>query len=311
MKRNKLVSVCLIAIAAGFVIAGAGFLFGGRVYGLSLGRRGVIVNSNQNIKSMNYIEEEKELESFRNLDVELGFADFEIQKSDHFGIKYRLQEDRLVTSTSDGDTLVLKQKDSGFNVTLFSMGSAGMDSDGNEYVVIYVPEEALGTISISNDAGNISIDTITAENLLVNDSFGNLEIGTADVEKCDFDLDSGDINIENLNGNTCTIQTSFGSTKIEKAVLKGRLECDADSGDLTIGSLSADSVDAASKFGSIELGLKETVDAYAIDADTDFGTIEVNGTEMGSTCQTSSAAGSERRLILSADSGDISLRDAK
>lgn len=349
MKKNKLVFVCLTAIAAGLVIAGIGFLFGGRVYGLSLGRKGVIVNSNQNVKTLNYVEEEKDLASFKNLDAELSFADVEIQKSDHFGIKYRLQEDRLVTDTMDGDTLVLKQEDGIHNITLFSMGSAGTDSDGNEYIIVYVPETVFGTVSISNDAGNIDIDAITAKNLLVKDSFGNLTIGTADAEKYDLDLDSGDISIENMNGNTCTVRTSFGKIKMEETSLTGRFECNADSGDvdlgnmtadeisvaarfgvvtggavtvrnmdttldsgdLTIDELSADYADVSSKFGSIELGLKETVDAYAIEADTDFGTIVINGTENGQNYNESASSDSERRLVLSADSGDVRVNDAK
>ena len=107
MKKNKLVYICLIGLVIGGVLIGIGNLCGGKVYGVSLGENGLVVNSNKNsAKSGDYIEDKKDLTAFKNLDMNIAFADVKIVESDHFEMEYCVPEKMELMEEMQGDKLV-------------------------------------------------------------------------------------------------------------------------------------------------------------------------------------------------------------
>ena len=70
-RSKKLSLVCCMMIVAGLLLSAAGYLLGGRVWGVGLNRGGVWVNS-PNIekrKGCHYVKETKELEAFTGMKV--------------------------------------------------------------------------------------------------------------------------------------------------------------------------------------------------------------------------------------------------
>ncbi len=354
MKMNKFVTVCLIAAAAGLVIGGIGLLCGGRVYGLSFGRNGVAVNSNHNgsvSQEYQYIRENKDLEAFRSLEVDIDFADIEIRESDHFGIEYCIRENCDLIQKMQGDTMTITQKKpigtSEFN--FFSVGSVTIKGlSENEHVKIYVPKgENFDTISIKNDSGDITLDDLIAEKLTIQDSFGNITAKKLNVKEAGIQVESGDITINEVEAEQFTVEDSFGMVNVRNAVVVERIVASVESGDIEFenmdandiqldtsfgniegGTLTADTLalevesgdceikdlsggtaEVNLQFGNVDMGLRETVDAYSVKVNSEFGAIEVNGEDMGTKYKNIAQDG-KYNMKLSVESGDIRLYDA-
>ncbi len=385
--KNKLVLTCLIVAIIGIALAGIGTLFGGRVYGFNVGK-GVHVNSNLNLGSeYKYIEENKELEAFKNLDMNMNFVDVRVEEADSFSIEYRVREDRAIETRVDGDTLVISQKNPHGNITLLSFGNVNVQNTSeSEYLILNIPEgEKFGSFSITNDCGDIDLPSLQADTLTINDSFGNLDVDTLQAAETDLSLESGDINVkrvqtdsllikdsfgnvsigssdaanstisiesgdvklDEMKGKEAEIITSFGKVAVGDAAISDRITCKVESGDIEfetletkeatfkssfgkvtgnclnaesvfveiesgnfiVDDLTASTVDGSTSFGGMELGLRESVDDYSINAQTEFGEVKVNGEEQGEHYNAKQASG--HTLSLKTESGDIVLFDVK
>lgn len=316
MKMNKLVTVCLIVAALGILIGGIGYACGGRVYGLSLGGQGIIVNSNHGApegEDMQYIEENKELEAFQNLNLDASFTNVQIRESDHFGIEYHVRGNRPVTTEIDGDTMTITQGRSNgahSSFTLLSMGEVSFKDFGEEYIIVYVPKgQELGDVSIEIESGDISIDAIQATQLTIKDSFGNVELNEANVTNGIIKIESGDVKFETMEAGEMQIENSFGGIDGGQMTV-GTLKLELESGDCEIADLSAENAEVNAAFGSIEFGLRESVEAYSADIDMEFGSVDVNGEDMGTKYKNTSSEG-EHELVIQCESGDVSLYDVK
>ncbi len=317
MKLNKFVTVCLIVAAAGILIGGIGFLCGGRVYGVSLNKGGIIVNSNHSVDGsgkIEYVDVDKEVDAFSNLDMDISFADAKLVESDHFGIKYHLKRDCTVIDEINGDTFSVEQKQPrgiNNNYSFFSFGmssSTGMNNE-QEYIIVYVPEGTkFGKVSIKNEMGDITLDALQTDDLIIADEFGTVETKDIQAKTADFDIDSGDVAIKSIVAENLDIKNRFGNIEGKKVTAES-MECELDSGDCNIEDLSGNKVKITSRFGSIDLGLRETVEAYSITAEAKFGEIQVNDEDMGNKYN-NSASESGNSLTLNNESGDIDLYDA-
>lgn len=350
MKMNKLIAVCLITAAAGVVIAGAGVHLGGKVYGISFGKNGIVVNSNKGAgDDQEYIKESRELEAFDKLDMEIDFADIQIEESDHFGIEYCVNESRPISLKAEGKNLVITQaKQGGGNFIFFSLGGITLsDSAQNEYVTLYVPKgEKYQELSIANEFGDILLPDIQADKLTVKSSFGDIKTGMLEAVITDITMESGDFKAEGIKGDSLKLVNSFGKVSIENAGLTGPLTAKVESGDVELERIEAGSLDVSASFGKvsgdtisaekmvfvlgsgdciigevsgtdvtvqnnfgdIDLGLREGIEAYSTEAETEFGSIDVNKEDMGSKYKDKNSS-SGRSLILNCESGDIKLYD--
>lgn len=351
MKTNKLVMISLGILVFGLLIGGIGFLCGGRVFGLAFDRNGIYVNGNQNSETgegAKYIEETKELEAFQNLRLDISFADVEIRESDHYGIEYCMQEERIVLTEMQGDTMVMSQKHPGASLTFFSLGNAGLTNHKREYLIVNVPKgQEYGNIEIDIDSGDLELNDIKAEEMKLKNSFGSITANSLTADTMDISMDSGDTNIEQIEAGSLVMDNSFGSLKLNQAnVGSGKIEFDSgdiefdtmnvgtltlknsfgsidgkqlavgnlvlnmDSGDCEIADLTVGHAEVDNSFGSMELGLREGVEAYSADVDVEFGSVEVNGEDMGSKYK-NKKTDSEHELIVDSDSGDVTIYDVK
>ncbi|MDO5575171.1 MAG: DUF4097 family beta strand repeat-containing protein [bacterium] len=389
MKLNKFVMVCLIVAATGAVIGGIGFLLGGRVYGLSLGGKGVVVSSNGgNIGSdIEYVKENKNLEAFKSLDLDVAFSDIQIKEADHFGIEYCVRKDCPVTEELQGDTMVIKQNRPKGMIASFSVSGISYGNLAKEYITISVPKgEKFSTIKLHNESGDITLGDLVADELTIEDAFGSIEaqklaagttdfilesgdvtvdemqtahmtikdsfgkaaIGKLETTDADFKFESGDIKIDEIKAEQLTVKNTFGqvllgdadvankvSINVEsgdiefdqltsddvelyttfgyvdgKKATVGNILMDLESGDCSIDDILADTVDVKDKFGAVKLGLREGAETYSIDAKTTFGSVTVNGEDMGEKYRDKSSD-SKKQLVLNCESGDIELSDVE
>ncbi len=289
MKKNRFIIICLVIAAIGIGIASIGFLLGGRVYGFSLGKNGVMVN--EGIDNTKYIHEKKDLESFKSLDLKAGFADVTIVESDYFGIEYNVRQDCPITETRSGDKLIIEQKHQQGSITLLSFATIHSAKNPGSYINIYVPAGTeFESVVFNVESGDIKFGTLKAEQIDLNDSFGDvdvdqiegkttnvvmesgslfvteintdsftcenhfgdIEIGTLNAKKNEITLKSGNVTMDKVNGQDMTMNDSFGDVKISDMTLTGKYISDMDSGMTELGKVIANSMDIIASFGDVK-----------------------------------------------------------
>lgn len=318
MKTGKLVVICLIVAVAGFVLCGIGYLCGGRVYKISLNKNGIIVNSNQSVNGeglSEYIDEDKELEPFTNLDIDIAFADFKVVESDHYGIEYHLDREALIYEEISQDTLKITQKSApgaDNEKSFLSIGIpffGGMDN-GQEYVIIHMPKGTeLGTVSIKNASGDVALVDLQAENVVLENTFGSMKTEKINAKTVDINLEAGDFAFESIVSEELNIENRFGNIEGQEATAEN-IVIGIESGDCAIKDMSSTVSEFNSKFGSLSLGLHETVATYSVEAKTVFGSVTVNDDEKGTGYQ-NDVTETEHSIKMDSESGDIELYDAK
>lgn len=283
MKINRLVKVCLIMAAAGLVLCATGFAFGGRVYGINLGRGGIVVNSNHSTGvngSIQYIDEEKELPSFSNINIDMAFADLKVVESDHFGVKSHLNEECPITTEVEGDTLSITQKRGNVGSTTFTFFSVGFPSasglnNEQEYVIIYVPEKTeFDQVMIENECGDVTTGDLQAKDVQISDQFGNFQAKTVTAETINIEMESGDAEMKNVAATMLTVKNQFGSIKIDNAMIADEFRGTIETGDVTLGTVETGSLNLKTSFGGVE-GDRITADDVVLDLESGECTIDV------------------------------------
>lgn len=280
MKINRLIKVCLLVATAGVVIYALGYALGGRVYGIELGQGGIAVNSNHSSGadgSVQYIEEEKELPAFSNLDIHMAFADVKVVASDHFGIKYHLNEKSQIVAEVDQDTLSIKQRSQIGNstYTFFSIGFWPLNQvhSEQEYVIVYVPENMkYGALSIVNESGDIIMGDALCDKMSITNQFGCFQAKSIDAGTVNVDLESGDVTIKEVKTENLDIRSKFGKVSIDDALVKGTFTGEAESGDIAVGTVEAGKLNLRTQFGGID-GNHITADDLILDLDSGDCTI--------------------------------------
>ncbi|MFZ7822016.1 MULTISPECIES: DUF4097 family beta strand repeat-containing protein [Priestia] len=138
-----------------------------------------------------------------------------------------------VTFKTDGETLVIKQKDqkkSGF-FGGFTFGKSGT-------IYINVPKSKINNIKLNNKNGDIELSKISAKNVTVKNNSGDEKIKGLNVENGKFSSSDGMLSFEN---------STFKSLKVVSA-----------SGDNYMENVSASKAKVSSKDGVVQIkGMKE------------------------------------------------------
>ena len=168
-----------------------------------------------------------------------------------------------------GDTKRLTVKDNKeLNITYVAKKCVGFCFNVEKSkIVIYLPKDYDGKISIENRYGNAIIDSFLNADMDIRHNFGDIEIdGLKDGEIVN---DCGDIEIGTIN--KANVHNKFGNIEI-KSVLYS-LDIEADCGDIDIDKISLEEDSKISNnMGNIDLGKTNDI---KIDAHTSLGEIRV------------------------------------
>lgn len=134
-----------------------------------------------------------------------------------------------------------------------------LDSDGNNSLIIYVPEDIkLLKLSVSSAAGNVLLDGVFSQKI-------NLDLGAGELKMDGCKFTKG-----------ADIDTGMGKASIENCVLRN-LDLDIGVGKLTMTSyiLGKSNIDCG--IGQTEITLKGKAETYCIHAEKGIGLLTVNG----------------------------------
>ena len=257
-RSKKLSLVCCMMIVAGLLLSAAGYLLGGRVWGVGLNRGGVWVNS-PNIekrKGCRYVKETKELEAFTGIDADTDFGDLVIEPSDHYGISYNVPDDcEFSVNVEDGNLKVVKKTRAvlGIQGNFVVIGSGNLQRQWEEeYITIYVPAGAeFDTVRLADGSGEVAAKDITAQSLTVEADFGNVELSDLQAETSEITMESGDFKAEASELGELVLVQKFGAVRLCD-VSCGEAKITSESGEIRLEGVTAAAFDVKSSFGDVE-----------------------------------------------------------
>lgn len=310
-KRDKFVLSCAIIFGTGLILSGIGIAFGGTVTTLGLNNDGFLVSTPKIEAEYNknmYEQKEVELDAFTSMDLDLRYADVVIKTSDHYGISYYMEKDKFNYEVND-QKLSISQgfPDQYYGLMWLSIGSYATEGK-QEYVTIYVPEDAQLTIAtIYTESGNVDCEKGRFSSLKIYSDYGNITLNNVKVTKdLILNADSGDIEFKNVVMRDLKLDCAYGAVLGEQVTFKNA-QITMDSGDCNLGRLAFDNVKIDSAYGNVELGVMQPLDDFTYDLHTDYGTVMVGEKNMGESYQSLDQE-REKKFEINCESGDIEIQ---
>lgn len=323
MKINtkKLIMASLVLIAAGAVLMGVGYLFGGRA-GVAFSREGVISPYGDQDA---YMMKKTKIDPFSNAEIKIeSYADIRIRPSgdDHFYAEYKLDGyySEPVCQVMD-DTLVVthtgKPRQYGVMVNYFSFGV--QNELQNAGLTLYVPKgEEMGRLDVRNDSGDLSIEGIAFEDGKLKVSYGGAQLQNVSFRDLELDMESGDLDMEDVTAENLVLKNEYGNVTLKKTSFQkaeaelesGRLRADdftcgtlsaqVDYGDIDLGGASLETAEfvlesgnldldagkltdltCKNDYGNVNIRLPEDVSEYSINARSEYGSINLPDSASG------------------------------
>jgi len=330
--------VIIIIIIVGLILSVIGFATGASRT-LYLDRRGVHIGSG----TINVIEETN-LAPFTSINVDVGFSNIEFHNSDMFGINLSGEDIEWQWTLEDGVLSITHDKNTRWQIVNLSF-----IGDFRNHVRIYLPENSeLDIVNIKTSSGDITLGRIQANQLEVNNSFGNVDLNDLTIGHMQVTLSSGRFTGVRLLAQNLIYTNRFGDGRFQ-AVRADSLSVDSGSGlvqftncefgeavitnnfgDITAtglnmqksniransgaikitGDLSGETIMHAG-FGDIDLTMIRAKEDFSYDISVRFGSINFDGERMRDQTALVSGSVQENHLKLSASSGDIKVSFGK
>ena len=233
--------IIVISIVAGLILATLGFTLGAS-RSLFIDRTGVHASGNE----ITHIAE-RDLASFRNVNVDVGFSDVEFVSSNAFGIEINSGNAEFNWSL-ENDTL---------SITIIRRSGVHMSFNFlpimRDYVKIFVPPDAmLDTVTVQTRSGDVRIGGIQAASVEVNSSTGDIRLNDISSDYLQVGSSSGDIIGSSINAKDFICNARTGDGRLQ-AINAERFSAERTSGDLTITGGELNMVSITVRTGDITL----------------------------------------------------------
>lgn len=349
MINKKIYIVSAICLTVGGILWGIGVLSGGRVYGMSMDGSGIKVYSDKTLQTSDndrMVNDKIELDAFDAMEIDVEFADCSVIASDHYGVEYQLIGRYVPEIKVEGQKLIVQENTSKFggNHQFFSIGFTGdawTDSEPT-YVKIYVPENYEGTdISMNVSCGDITLDSLRAEKITIDNSFGDLNfktlefdtltvrnesgdidgdtlrgreasiesefgdihVKTSEVSGMNYELSSGSIELDAVRGENLVVISEFGDVNVSNGILNKSLDVETDSGNCMLSKVVAEIMEIEASFGNVQVEMEKPKE-YNMELTAEFGEIRVEDQECDSTYKVIND-NTEKQIVINNSSGDI------
>jgi hypothetical protein len=251
---KKIIWIPLIILIIGVCIAFAGFANGG-LKGFWIERGGFHLVDNDAGK---LVKVDEKYDGFKDIIIDADFFErIDVKEGDRFAVRGQNYE-RFggLEVRLDGDTIRIDSKaDRRWSID-FGVGEWFNNHD--TWLEITYPAGAeLGVVDMKLSTGGIFANGIGCDELIIKNSFGNIEAKAVRCGRLDVNAAAGEIDLND-------------------AVVSGNASIDNDFGDVAIGNIQAGSFSAKLDSGKLE-GSKITADTVSFQ--NSFGKIEVNGLE--------------------------------
>lgn len=297
---NKFVLVCAGMIGVGILLSCAGYLMGGRVWGIGLGTAGICVNSpnlmHEGGNVITYVEETENLEAFHSMDITMEYGNVSVIPSDHYGIEYCVDSRYDFTPEVVNGCLVAKETDIARHYdqwVFWGIGSSSVLPGGqkDEYIKVYVPEEAeFTTVKVYADFGEVECSGIKADKLELDADFGDMSLSDMKGTETTLLAGGGKLELTGFAGETLTICNEFGDVNMENVESIKSVNVTMESGRLKAETMQTGELTVVQEFGDVIL--ENVIVGGASDMRSESGGITLEQYETDS-------------LIVNCDFGDV------
>jgi predicted nucleotidyltransferase len=189
--------------------------------------------------------EEKELEVFNNILVDFNTSNVEIKHSIDNNYKVLIYSDHLdshnIEVNEEGVKVSLKEKKLRFLDRLFNHKQS--------LIVIYIPSDYEGNITVNGDVGNIKTDDY--QYALIETKINVGDIYVDGIKEGNSDLDVGSIKVKKLYSN-CEVKLNAGDVKMKEVTILKDSIITVDAGNISIDEVNDVKIDA-----EVDLGDKD------------------------------------------------------
>lgn len=269
MKIKTIVKLSTLTIVAGFVFTGMGYAFDEEVF---------IQNNNFSTKSDStgeeYLVESKELQAFKNVNIEADLNNIEIIPSDQYKLDLKYKKDYInIKYKIENETLSIKEekiKRDTYNLEYYKKNK---DSS----IRIYIPEGTkLNNLIISSNISNLYLNELNVDNMDLSCDTGNINIDKCKVEKLNIITATGGINANELDSLDSKFKSNMGNINILNSSIKENLELSNNLGHTKFKGEISGNINVSNNLGNIELDIDKNEDEYNYNLKSDSGNIIIN-----------------------------------
>lgn len=143
-----------------------------------------------------YEQAKTEIDSFKEIDLDLKTANVNLIPSDNYYIEYHVSTTGdFYYKIDDGKLIVSDDNGTFFNLNFGSLGDLYSEGDENSYVNIYYPENTnIGDFSVNLDMGSVYIANCFIEDSQIDLDMGSLHLNDTILNCLEADLDMGTVN---------------------------------------------------------------------------------------------------------------------
>ena len=323
--------IIIITTAVGLILS---------IIGLSMGASRVLYFDRSGVHTSSTVSQVTvmNLDSFRNIDVDVGLSDVEFISSDRYGIAL-FGADMEWIWTLKGDLLKITHNRSS-RITIMDLDFI---PSARNHVKIFIPESVdLETVTIKTSSGDIKLGSITADKVEVTSSFGKIDLSNITSNQLQVNISSGNFTGLNINTGSLVYDSKFGDGLFQ-TINAESFRADSSSGNLelsdclfteagisnTFGKITANGLTSTKSnirassgniningdftgetivhadFGEIKLTTSRIREEYSFDISVRFGSIRFDGDKLRDQAAITSGSTLENHLKITASSGDI------
>ncbi|MDD3279097.1 MAG: DUF4097 family beta strand repeat-containing protein [Lachnospiraceae bacterium] len=305
--KKRILRGAVVCILIGILLLGFGIFLGGTP-GVSIGTDGIRANNHQ----VRQILKKTRIEKFANIAVSIPYGDIEIIPSDGFYLEYNLEDasGKLQYEVQDG-TLSVKQKKSGEEkIQLFGFQFSITPSE----VKIYVPKDIdLHSAKLSSEEGTISLGSVKADVLAVNNKYGNVKLTQFEGKSLGITVKSGDIHLGTVKADQVQVVDDYGDITADTFSV-GNSMLQTEEGEVKLSGIrDCGSLVIQSEYGDVILTSMDAQKKYGYDLNTQYGSIQIPEGEITETedgAQYTTSQQKEQNIKVTCKEGDITIKEA-
>ena len=265
--EKKVIKLALSFKAAGTVLFVVGCLFGGNKP-IWISSHGVNIESDKYI-----VDERKEVDSFNNMNINVDYADIEIEKGEKLEIEsiYDKSFEEISYDVSEG-TLNINGKSKRKN--FFNISFFGNNENKNSTIKIFIPDNStISNIKLKLDNGDMKVNDLNLINADLCSNYGEVSLNTVNFSTIRVNSKYGDIICNNIKGDVITIDSQYGGVEadnMEAESFIGTLKC----GNMNFNNIKIRNSTLTNEYGDIKA---DEVAANGINIVCKSGDIDISG----------------------------------
>ncbi len=249
-------------------------------------------------------------EDFSNISIHASTEDIRLIPSDAGDCKvvfYEPSDIRAVASVDDGTLSIVTSdltdvKDWLLNISFFRHGTPA--------ITVYLPQSGYTQLYIDSHTGAISVpDNFSFENIEISNSTGDVSCFASASGTITIVCTTGHVNIEDLSAGDLNISSSTGDIRVKSAACTGSIEIAVDTGNTELSDITCKSFTSTGNTGDIFLNEVTAVELISIGCSTgDISFSRCDSQELLITSDTGNVTGtllSDKVFIVKSQTGYI------